>query len=99
MARLDIRLLGTFQVALDGVPVTRFRAGTARVLLAYLALNARTPQRREVLAGLLWPEQPESEARHNLSQALLRLRAERRTRSPPGTLGTTWPWLRRWNRH
>jgi DNA-binding SARP family transcriptional activator len=36
MPRLEISLLGTFQVALDGVPVTRFGADTARAVLAYL---------------------------------------------------------------
>jgi len=75
MSYLQISLLGPFEVTLDGAPVTRFGAGTARALLAYLAMDPHTPHRRETLAGLLWPDQPESEARHNLSQALLRLRA------------------------
>ena len=76
MNRLQISLFGPFRVTLDGEPVTRFEADTARALLAYLALHARTgaPCRRETLAGLLWPEQPEAEARHNLRQALSRLR-------------------------
>ena len=51
-----------------------FGADTARALLAYLAMHAGVACRREVLAGLLWPDQPESEARHNLRQALSRLR-------------------------
>ena len=76
MNHLEISLLGPFKVTLDGKPVTRFEADTARALLAYLALCASTqaPCRRETLAGLLWPEQPEAEARHNLRQALSRLR-------------------------
>ena len=90
MVRLTIHLLGSFQAALDGVPVTRFEAGTARALLAYLVVDAHTPRRREALAGLLWPDHPESEARHNLSQALLRLRAAigDRDASPPFLLST-----------
>jgi serine/threonine protein kinase/predicted ATPase/DNA-binding SARP family transcriptional activator len=76
MSRLEISLPGPFRVALDGEPVTQFEADTARALLAYLALHSRmrAPCRRETLAGLLWPEQPETEARHNLRQALSRLR-------------------------
>jgi predicted ATPase/DNA-binding SARP family transcriptional activator len=80
MSRLGISLLGPFQVTLNGVSVTHFGADTARALLAYLAMDPHTPHRRETLAGLLWPDQPESAARHNLSQALLRLRAAIRDR-------------------
>ncbi len=45
-----------------------------QALLAYLATESDSPQRREVLAGLLWPDQEESVARHNLNQALWSLR-------------------------
>lgn len=41
-------------------------------LLAYLALDGRTP--RSTLAGLLWPDVPERSARSNLRQTLYRLR-------------------------
>jgi predicted ATPase/DNA-binding SARP family transcriptional activator len=90
MRRLEITLLGSFQVTLDGVPVAHFGADTARALLAHLAMDPHTPHRRETLAGLLWPDQPESEARHNLSQALLRLRAAigDRDAAPPFLLAT-----------
>ena len=70
MSHLEIALLGRFRVALDGAEVTRFGADTARALLAYLALHMDSPCRRETLAGLLWPDQPETEARHNLRTAL-----------------------------
>ncbi len=74
MQGLQISLLGPFLVTREGRPVTAFATDAARALLAYLALEAGAPCRRERLAGLLWPDQPESEARHNLSQVLLRLR-------------------------
>jgi predicted ATPase/DNA-binding SARP family transcriptional activator len=74
MSHLAISLFGSFEVTLDGNPVTRFEADTARALLAYLALHANAPCRRETLAGLLWPDQPEAEARHNLRTALSRVR-------------------------
>ena len=43
-------------------------------LLAYLALEGSTP--RAVLAGLLWPDTPESQARTNLRKRLSRLREQ-----------------------
>ena len=85
MARLTISLFGAFQVQLDGQPVTRFESDKVRALLAYLAVEAARPHRREHLAGLLWPDQPEAAARHNLSQTLLRLRqaiGDRQARPP-----------------
>ena len=40
MARLSIRLLGPFQVTLDGQPVTAFEPDKVRALLAYLAVES-----------------------------------------------------------
>jgi len=74
MARLELRLLGTFQATLDGVALTAFGYDKARALLAYLAVECDRPHHRERLAGLLWPEYPERNARLNLSQALSHLR-------------------------
>jgi WD40 repeat protein/DNA-binding SARP family transcriptional activator len=74
MARLSICLLGSFQVTLDGEPVTGFESDKVRALLAYLALEADRPHRREALTGLLWPERPERAARTNLRRALTNLR-------------------------
>ncbi|MFW2338730.1 MAG: AfsR/SARP family transcriptional regulator, partial [Acidimicrobiia bacterium] len=69
-----IRLLGPLQVSLAGEPVSNFVSDKARALLAYLAIEANKPHRREFLAGLLWPEQPESASRANLRRALTNLR-------------------------
>ena len=74
MPQLSITLLGSFQVLLDGKPLTAFATDKARALLAYLAVEASHPHRREALAALLWPDQPEQRARHNLRQALSHLR-------------------------
>ncbi len=45
-----------------------------RLLLAYLALSAGKPQARERLAGLLWGDRAEAQARDSLKQALAGLR-------------------------
>ena len=73
MSRLALSLLGTYQITLDGETiVARLRAKT-QALLAYLAVEAGVPHRREFLAGLLWPDQPNETARSNLRQALHQL--------------------------
>ena len=70
---LQIRLLGQFDVRLDGKRVLiPSRAGQS--LLAYLALSAGTPHRREILAGILWPDFSEDNARKNLRHELWRIR-------------------------
>jgi DNA-binding SARP family transcriptional activator len=74
MKAIEISLLGPFRVARDGNPATAFATDAARALLAYLAMHAGLPCRREALAGLLWPDQPEATARHALAQTLSRVR-------------------------
>ncbi len=54
--------------------MTGFATDKARALLAYLALESAHPQRRDALATLLWPDQPDNKARQNLRQTLLYLR-------------------------
>jgi DNA-binding SARP family transcriptional activator len=74
MARLFLYLLGPFQAALDGEPIIAFESNKVRALLAYLAVEADRPHSREKLAGLLWPERPDQNARANLRYALSNLR-------------------------
>lgn len=70
---LQIRLLGQFDVRLDGKPVAiASRAGQS--LFAFLALTAGTVHRREKLAGMLWPDTTDENARRNLRQDLWRIR-------------------------
>jgi DNA-binding SARP family transcriptional activator len=72
--RLTLTLLGALQITLDGEPITGFESDKVRALLVYLALEAGRPHRREALAELFWPDQPEGVARNNLRQALANLR-------------------------
>jgi len=85
MAHLSISLLGPIQVTLDGQPITGFKSNKVRALLAYLAMEAHKPHRRETLAGLLWPDWPEREALGNLRYTLSDLRRSigDRTADPP----------------
>lgn len=74
MAALSISLLGSFEVGLEGHPITGFGTDKVRALLAYLAVEKGRPLRRETLAALLWPEGTERSARNSLRQALFQLR-------------------------
>ena len=69
MARLFLSLLGPLDTRLDGEPVI-FATDKAHALLVYLAVESDHPHRRDALAGLLWPDQPQRKARQNLRQAL-----------------------------
>lgn len=70
---LEARLLGRFEVRVDGV-VVEIPSRPAQSLLAYLLFNAGVSHRREQLAGLLWPESADESARSNLRHALWRVR-------------------------
>jgi WD40 repeat protein/class 3 adenylate cyclase len=70
---LQIRLLGQFDIRLDGKRVI-IPTRTAQSLFAYLVLTAGTPHRREKLAGTFWPDTTDENARKNLRQELWRIR-------------------------
>lgn len=75
MTRLEVRLLGGFDVRLAGQPVTGFESQKVRALLAYLVANEGKPISRELLASLLWSGKSPESSRRNLRQALHNLRS------------------------
>jgi predicted ATPase/DNA-binding SARP family transcriptional activator len=71
---LHIQLLGGFALRADtgqAIPIDHPRL---QALLAYLVLHRSTPQSRQHLAFLLWPDSAEAQARTNLRTLLHRLR-------------------------
>lgn len=74
MFHLQLTLFGNFGARLDGEPVNGFESNKVRALLAYLAVESSQSHTRTALAGLLWPEYPEQQARQTLSQAVYNLR-------------------------
>jgi tetratricopeptide (TPR) repeat protein len=62
MPRLSMWFLGGHRVSLDQEPSRELEYDKVRALLAYLAIEAGRPHRREALAGLLWPDLPERQA-------------------------------------
>ncbi len=74
MPHLTLSLFGPIKCTRDDDTPVQFAYDKVQALLAYLATESDRPYRRAVLAGLLWPDQDESVARHNLNQALWSLR-------------------------
>jgi DNA-binding SARP family transcriptional activator/predicted ATPase len=74
MPVLSVNLLGPFTVTKDNHPVA-FAYEKVRALLAYLCTESERSHSRAFLAGLLWPDQPQSAAQDSLRQALSRLRS------------------------
>jgi DNA-binding SARP family transcriptional activator len=69
----EIRLLGQFEIYANGAAVA-LPSRPAQSLLARLALTPGMAHRREKLAGELWPDAHEANARSNLRHALWRIR-------------------------
>jgi DNA-binding SARP family transcriptional activator/tetratricopeptide (TPR) repeat protein len=74
MSKLELRFLGIFNVAQDGVTVTSFESNKVRAMLAYLAVESQRAHARGVMATLLWPDWPNRAALSNLRYALSDLR-------------------------
>jgi predicted ATPase/DNA-binding SARP family transcriptional activator len=71
--QFELTLLGSFQLTIDGEPVSTLTSEKIQALLAYLAVEQTQSHSREALAELLWPDRPAGGARQNLRQALSRL--------------------------
>lgn len=72
-APLQIKLLGSPQLLLDGQPLPDFAYQKSLALLSYLLVTQK-PQPRSSLATLLWGESTEANARAQLRTALAELR-------------------------
>jgi len=71
MPRLSLRLVGVPRVTIEGRAVT-LGSRKAFAVLALLALEG--PLARARISALLWPDQPEADARRNLRREVFRLR-------------------------
>lgn len=72
---LSLSLLGPLQLRLGAEPVPGLISAKAQALLCYLAVTGR-PHSRQALAGLLWGDLPEADARRNLRGEVLKLRQD-----------------------
>lgn len=71
---LHVCLLGQLRLAWGAAALPLPRTAAARSLLAYLILHPGRPLPREPLAGSLWPDRPDAEARKALSNAIWQIR-------------------------
>ncbi|MFK7802193.1 MAG: tetratricopeptide repeat protein [Anaerolineae bacterium] len=75
MTVLRLNLFGKPRILLNDQIVDQSLPAKARATLFYLAVN-KQPTSRELLAGLLWSDMPESAARASLRVALSKLRSQ-----------------------
>src|SRR5262249_19711856 len=59
-------LLGGFAIGVGDEPLAAFGRPRIQSLLAYLLLHCQTPQSRQHLAFMMWPDSTETQARANL---------------------------------
>ena len=71
---LRIQLLGGLNLVYKDAPFSGVNSARLQSLLAFLILHADTPQLRQHLAFVLWPDTTDSQARNNLRQFLYQLR-------------------------
>lgn len=74
MTVAELTLFGTFGLRLADGRVVDLPGQKDRALLAILALAPEAPQSRDKLAGLLWGDRGEAQARDSLKHALSKLR-------------------------
>lgn len=85
MTRLQLSLLGPWQLRLADKLVTQFPTAKVQALLVYLAVEASVAHARAALVGLFWADYSADSARQNLRKTLHRLRQT----IPPDYLITT----------
>src|SRR5262245_987008 len=85
MASLHLVLLGGFQASAAGEEID-LPGRKERALLAFLAIPAGESRSRDKLAGLLWSDRGDSQARESLKQAVFKLRKSLECVQPPPLL-------------
>jgi len=81
-ARVEARLLGAFEIHIDGLLVENWRGNRGRMLLAYLLLHRSRPLSRDALGGVFWPDAAPDVVRNRLHVALYGLRRDLRNLTP-----------------
>jgi DNA-binding SARP family transcriptional activator len=71
---LRAKLFGGFSLIYDDMPVTGVNSARLQSLFAFLILHSDSPQSRQQIAFLFWPDTSEAQARNNLRQFLFQLR-------------------------
>lgn len=72
MDRLEVTTLGGVDIRINGRSLPNLSARKAQALLVYLAITGKR-QSRQMLAGMLWGDLPEANARRNLRVLLTKM--------------------------
>jgi len=83
---LVVRLLGGFDVRVDGHPVREWAGRRGHAVLQYLVVHRDRPVPRDVLVEAVWPELDGRAGRRRLHQAVYALRQSLRGAAPGRTL-------------
>jgi TolB-like protein/DNA-binding SARP family transcriptional activator len=83
MALAELALLGGFELQRSGGEVIDLPGQKERALLAVLALHPGANQSRDKLAGLLWGDRGDKQARDSLKHSVTRLRQSLESITPP----------------
>jgi DNA-binding SARP family transcriptional activator len=76
---LEARLLGPFELLVNGQPAQHWRGNRGRMLLAYLLLHRGRPLTGDELGTVFWPDAAPDVVRNRLHVALYGLRRDLRT--------------------
>ncbi len=79
--RVEARLLGQFELVINGHTLQRWRGNRGRLLLAFLLLHRGRPLARDELGGAFWPDAAPELVRNRLHVALYGLRKDLRALS------------------
>jgi DNA-binding SARP family transcriptional activator/tetratricopeptide (TPR) repeat protein len=79
---LHISLLGEQSISDDATGTVRTRSSRSLALVAYLVVHAGSPQSRQRIAGLFWPDSTDAQALTNLRRELHHLRLVLDNRPP-----------------
>jgi DNA-binding SARP family transcriptional activator/predicted ATPase len=71
---MRVQLLGSLRFTCGQHLLTSITTNRLQSLLAFLLLNGQSPQSREHVAAILWPESSDAQARTNLRQLIHHLR-------------------------
>ena len=71
---LQAQLFGGFSLSYDNIAITGVNSARLQSFITFLILQADSPQSRQQVAFLFWPDTSEAQARNNLRQYLFQLR-------------------------
>ena len=79
---MAVRMLGPFDLSIEGRPVTQWRGQRTRSLMQFLATHRRRSVSRDELVAAVWPDVDEDSGRHRLHQGIYELRCTLRAADP-----------------